>query len=215
MKVVSLTLARAGSKGITRKNLISLNKKPLIYYSISNSKKANVDEVWVSTDDKEIKEISLKYGAEVIDRPTQISKDTSKCEEALMHFAVNVDFDILVFIQNTSPLVKPEDINKGIAKVRSGEYDSIFSAYLEHWTPRWTTDIKPIGWDPSTRPRRQEKEEVYVENGAFYITTREKLLSSGVRYSGKIGIVEMPFSRSFQIDTLDEANLIERLMKQS
>ena len=214
MKVVSLTLARAGSKGIIRKNLISLNKKPLLYYSISNSKKANVDEVWISTDDKEMKEVSLKYGAEVIDRPAEISKDTSKCEEALIHFAANVDFDILVFIQNTSPLVRPEDINEGIAKVKSGEYDSMFSAYLEHWTPRWTTDIKPIDWDPSTRPRRQEKEEVYVENGAFYITTREKLLSSGVRYSGKIGIVEMPLSRSFQVDTLDEANLIERLMKQ-
>ena len=47
-------------------------------------------------------------------------------------------------------------------------------------------------------------EENYVENGAFYITTRIQLLNSKLRYSGKIGVVEMPFSRSFQIDTEED-----------
>jgi len=213
MKIVSLILARGGSKGIPRKNLIPLNGKPLLYYSITNSLKAEVNETWVSTEDSEMKKTSLRYGAKVLDRPLEISTDTSKCEEALLHFAANVDFDILVFIQNTSPLVSPEEINNGVRKVKSGEFDSVFSAYLEHWVPRWSTDITPIGWNTSARPRRQQKPEVYVENGAFYITTRQNLLESGVRYSGKIGIVEMPFSRSFQIDTIDEARLIEKLMR--
>ena len=213
MKIVSLILARGGSKGIPRKNLIPLNGKPLLYYSITNSLKAEVNETWVSTEDSEMKKTSLRYGAKVLDRPLEISTDTSKCEEALLHFAANVDFDILVFIQNTSPLVSPEEINNGIRKVKSGEFDSVFSAYLEHWVPRWSTDITPIGWNTSARPRRQQKPEVYVENGAFYITTRKNLLESGIRYSGKIGIVEMPFSRSFQIDTIDEARLIEKLMR--
>ena len=213
MKIVSLILARGGSKGIPRKNLIPLNGKPLLYYSITNSLKAEVNETWVSTEDSEMKKTSLRYGAKVLDRPLEISTDTSKCEEALLHFAANVDFDILVFIQNTSPLVSPEEINNGVRKVKSGEFDSVFSAYLEHWVPRWSTDITPIGWNTSARPRRQQKPEVYVENGAFYITTRKNLLESGIRYSGKIGIVEMPFSRSFQIDTIDEARLIEKLMR--
>jgi len=213
MKIVSLILARGGSKGIPRKNLIPLNGKPLLYYSITNSLKAEVNETWVSTEDSEMKKTSLRYGAKVLDRPLEISTDTSKCEEALLHFAANVDFDILVFIQNTSPLVSPEEINNGVRKVKSGEFDSVFSAYLEHWVPRWSTDITPIGWNTSARPRRQQKPEVYVENGAFYITTRKNLLESGIRYSGKIGIVEMPFSRSFQIDTIDEAKLIEKLMR--
>ena len=50
---------------------------------------------------------------------------------------------------------------------------------------------------------RQERENIFVENGAFYITTREMWLKSGLRYNGKIGIYEMPFSRSFQIDNID------------
>lgn len=212
MKTVSLTLARGGSKGIPRKNLISINNKPLLYYTINNSKLSGVDETWISTEDEEIKQVSLGLGAKVIDRPTHMSKDTSKCEEALMHFAENVNFDILVFLQNTSPLLKPEDIKLGISKVKSGEYDSVFSAYREHWLPRWTTNCKPIEWETAKRPRRQDVSEVYVENGAFYITTKKALLQSGIRYSGKIGVVEMPFSRSFQIDTFDEAELINKIV---
>jgi CMP-N,N'-diacetyllegionaminic acid synthase len=212
MKTVSLTLARGGSKGIPRKNLISINNKPLLYYTINNSKLSGVDETWISTEDEEIKQVSLGLGAKVIDRPSHMSEDTSKCEEALMHFAENVNFDILVFLQNTSPLLKPEDIKLGISKVKSGEYDSVFSAYREHWLPRWTTNCKPIEWETAKRPRRQDVSEVYVENGAFYITTKKALLQSGIRYSGKIGVVEMPFSRSFQIDTFDEAELINKIV---
>ena len=59
MKTVSLTLARGGSKGIPRKNLISINNKPLIYYTINNSKQSGVDETWISTEDEEIKQVSL------------------------------------------------------------------------------------------------------------------------------------------------------------
>ncbi len=212
MKTVSLTLARGGSKGIPRKNLISINNKPLLYYTINNSKLSGVDETWISTEDEEIKQVSLGLGAKVIDRPTHMSKDTSRCEEALMHSAENVNFDILVFLQNTSPLLKPEDIKLGISKVKTGEYDSVFSVYREHWLPRWTTNCKPIEWETAKRPRRQDVSEVYVENGAFYITTKKALLQSGIRYSGKIGVVEMPFSRSFQIDTFDEAELINKIV---
>jgi N-acylneuraminate cytidylyltransferase len=59
---------------------------------------------------------------------------------------------------------------------------------------------------------RQEVEDIYVENGAFYITKRQSLLDSKLRYSGKIGIAEMPFSRSFQIDTEDDLSLMKRLI---
>ena len=212
MKVVSITLARGGSKGIPRKNLVPLSGKPLLYYRIRNAKLSNVVETWVSTDDDEIKQVAKYYGAQVIDRPIELSLDSSKCETALLHFANNVEFDYLVFLQNTSPLVLPEDINRGIELVTSGKYDSVFSGYREHWTGRWTLENEPMNWDPRNRPRRQDVKENYVENGAFYVTSRDNLLTSELRYSGNIGVVEMPFSRSFQIDTLDEVKIIERLI---
>ena len=212
MKIVSIILARGGSKGIPSKNIVTLNKQPLLSYVINASQKSMVNETWVSTDCQKIKDISKLYGALVIDRPKEISGDFNKSEEALKHFSNTVNFDILVFIQPTSPLVNENDLNKGIEMVMENKHDSVFSAYKEHWVPRWTKDIQPINWETLNRPMRQEVEEQYVENGAFYITKRELFLKSHNRYSGNIGIVEMPNYRSFQVDTLDDLQLIEKLL---
>jgi len=209
-KKKTIILARGGSKGIPKKNIIPLKGKPLLAYSIEAAKLSDVNEVWVSTDCIDIAKVAQDYGAKVIFRPLEISGDKSKSEESLLHFANNIDFDILVFIQPTSPLLLPEDINKGLSIM--SDYDSVFSAYKEHWIPRWTLDNKPDEWDISNRPMRQDKPEKYVENGAFYITTKNNLLKSKCRYSGKIGIVEMPLWRSFQIDTLEDLELIEKLL---
>ena len=212
MKIVSLTLARGGSKGLPRKNLALLQGRPLIYYAIEASKTSKVDQTWVSTEDKEIASVSLSLGASVIDRPDDLATDTSKCEESLLHFAENVDFDIIVFIQTTSPLVTSEDINKGIDLLQTGDYDSVFSVTEEHWVPKWTKDMTPINWDHFKRPRRQEMETTFIENGAFYITTKNFLLKHKNRYGGNIGYVEVPLSRSFQIDSLEELELIGKLL---
>ena len=210
-KIVSVILARGGSKGIPQKNIVDINGQPLISYTIETSINSNVSKTWVSTDNDEIKSISLKYGAKVLDRPLKYATDISKSEDALLHFANNVDFDILVFIQPTSPLLKPKYINEGIKMI--DQYDSVFSVYKEHWLPRWSKDIKPINWDINNRPRRQDKNEQYVENGAFYITTKENLIKSNLRYSGNIGIVEMPFEESFQIDNKNDLKLIQNIIK--
>ena len=210
MKVVSVIPARGGSKGIPLKNIVELGGKPLISYTIESSKQSNVDETWVSTDSSEIASASLEYGAKVIERPEDISTDTSQSEEALLHAARDSEFDVLVFIQPTSPLIKSEDINKGLEMM--DEYDSVFSVTKEHWIPRWTMDVKPFEWEINNRPMRQDKPETYIENGAFYITKRKNLLESKLRYSGKIGVVEMPLSRSFQIDTQEDLELMEKLI---
>jgi len=210
LKIVSIILARGGSKGIPKKNIIDLNGKPLLSYTIEASNKSLISETWVSTDCPEIKQCACDHGAFVLDRPNEISGDKSKSEEALLDFASQIEFDVLVFIQPTSPLLKADDINNGLDMIK--DYDSVFSAYREHWLPRWTIENAPHQWDTNNRPMRQDMPEHFVENGAFYITTKECLLKSGLRYSGKIGIYEMPIERSFQIDTLDDLELIKRLL---
>jgi len=213
MKIVSVILARGGSKGIPSKNIIDLKGKPLISYTIQASQKSNVDSTWVSTDCPTIKTISETLNANVIDRPKEISGDFSKSEEALLHFSKKIDFDILVFIQPTSPLLKSEDINQGIKLLlNDNKCSSVFSVYKQHWLPKWSLDIEPLNWDVKNRPMRQEVDEEYIENGAFYITKKNDLLNSKLRYSGKKNVVIMPYLRSFQIDTLDDLNLIEGLL---
>mgnify|MGYP001197679709 FL=1 len=212
MKIVSVILARGGSKEIPNKNIINVKGKPLIYYTIKASQESNVQETWVSTDCAKIKKVAQKFNANVLDRPKIISQDFSKSEEALIHFSEKIEFDVLVFIQPTSPLLKSKDINKGIKLILDEGYNSVFSVYKQHWIPRWTLDIKPINWKTNNRPMRQEVNEEYVENGAFYITTKTSLLKSQLRYSGKKNIVVMPLSRSFQIDTLEDLKLIQGLL---
>lgn len=212
MRIVSLILARGGSKGIPKKNIIDVNGKPLLWYTSQASLNSNVHETWVSTDCASIKQTSIKIGCNVIDRPKKLSADNSTSDSALVHFAKKINFDILVFIQPTSPLLKSEDINKGLELIKN--HDSVFSACREHWIPRWTlSPISPDRWDINNRPMRQDVEEKYIENGAFYITTRSQLQKTGLRYGGSIGILEMPFNRSFQVDTLDDVQIVSKLLR--
>ena len=213
MKTISLILARGGSKGVPQKNIKELNGAPLISYTIEASLNSSVDETWVSTDCQDIRDIALEHGASVIKRPDKFATCNSKNEDALLHFAEGRDFDLLVSIQPTSPLLLSEDINEGL-KLISKDCDSVFSATKEHWVPRWTLDNQPLNWDIHNRPMRQNMPETYIENGAFWITSKKQLLKSKLRYSGKIKPYPMPLLRSFQIDTLEDFDLIHTIMRE-
>ena len=209
MKIISIILARGGSKGVPRKNIRILNGYPLIYYTITASLNSNVSETWVSSDDEEIISISQKFGAKTIKRPIEISGDLSSSEEALIHFSKNIDFDILVFIQPTSPLILSKDINKGLKMM--SKYDSVLSVSdIPHKV--WINQ-KPIYNLNSRKMRQQETDKNYIETGSFYITKKNNLINSNCRISGKIGFLEIPYLRSFEIDTQDDFKFIELIIK--
>ena len=211
MKVVTVITARGGSKGIPLKNIIDVNGQPLIHYSINASLRSDVDETFVCTDHNKIRTVSIEQGAKVEMRPYSLCDDIIMPDPTLVYFAEKQEFDVLVFLQPTSPLIKPEYINAGIAHIKSGK-DSAFTVTEEHWIPRWSEDVKPVDWDIENRPRRQDKPKSFIENGMMYITTREQLLKSGLRYGGNIGFVHVPLYDSFQIDTLEDLELIRKLL---
>ena len=208
MKIISLIPARKGSKGIPNKNLISLCGKPLISYAIQASKKSKVDETWVSSDSEEILKVSENLGAKTIKRPLKFSNDNASSESALIHFAENVNFDILVFIQCTSPLVKAKDINQGLKKIQ--KFDSIVSVSETH--QMFWDDNGPL-YDINNRERRQDSNRKYIETGSFFITSKKNLLKYKNRLSGNIGFVEIPKYRSFDIDCYDDIKIVEAIMK--
>ena len=214
MKIVSLLLARGGSKGIPKKNIVSVRGHPLLKYTIDAALSSRAHETWVSTDSSEIKKIALALGSRVLVRPDNISLDSSSSEEAILHFCESVAFDVLIFIQPTSPLLLSRDIDRGLDLFfnKDKKYDSVFSGYREHWVPRWSLDLSPLGWAPEKRPRRQEVDECWVENGAFYISSKKSIVLSKLRYSGNVGCVEMPIHRSFQVDTFGDLKLIKSLL---
>ncbi len=204
MKVVSLIPARGGSKGIPSKNLVDLCGKPLIYYSIIASGKSVVEETWVSSDSQEILNISEKFGAKTIKRPKELSDDKATSESVLLHFAKYVDFDILVFIQCTSPLIEFKDINKGIEKMKN--FDSVVSVSE---TNQMFWDSNGPLYDLNSRTRRQDGIKRYLETGSFFITSKKNLLKFNNRLSGNIGFVEIPKSRSFDVDSYEDLKIVE------
>ncbi len=212
MKVVTIIPARGGSKGIPQKNIIDVNGQPLIHYSINASLRSEVNETFVCTNDSKIRTVSIEQGAKVEMRPDNLCDDIIMPDPTLVYFAEKQEFDVLVFLQPTSPLIKPEYINAGIAQMKTGKFDSVFTVTEEHWLPRWDENVKPIDWDIKDRPRRQDRSKLFIENGMMYITTREQLLESGLRYGGRIGFVHVPLTDSFQIDTLEDLELMRKLL---
>jgi CMP-N,N'-diacetyllegionaminic acid synthase len=116
--------ARGGSKRIPLKNIYKVNGNPLISYIINACKDANLGEIWVSTDSKEISNVAKEYGANIINRPDNISEDVSTAEDVMLHFINNVDCDELIFAEPTSPLLTGEDIYNTYKLFKDKNYDT-------------------------------------------------------------------------------------------
>ena len=119
--VLAIIPARGGSKGIPRKNVRPLLGRPLLAHSIEHARQApSVTRVVVSTDDAEIAAVARRFGAEVVDRPAEISGDAASSESALLHVldhlrdAEGYEPDLVVFLQATSPLRRPGDVQGAI-----------------------------------------------------------------------------------------------------
>jgi len=215
VKTVSLIPARGGSKRLPRKNIKKLNGKPLIDYAIKASLNSKVDETWVSTEDKEIKKIAINCGARVIDRPIELASDTASTESVMLHFAEKIDFDIIVLIEPTYPLIQTKDINNSLDKFITSKVDSLLTLenkkfFLWKLIDEYIT--VPINFDPNNRPRYQDFEGVYVEEGGIFITTKKNLLKTKCRINGRIGyyILDHP---SIDIDNEVDFKIAEMLLK--
>ena len=106
MKIPALIPARGGSKAVPRKNIKLINNHPLIAYSIIACKLSNkISDVFVSTDDREIAAIAIKYGAKVpFLRPRQYASDSSGDWEVINHFFENIEADHVAYMRPTTPL---------------------------------------------------------------------------------------------------------------
>lgn len=220
-RTVCIIPARGGSKGVPRKNLRPLRGRPLLAHSVGHALEAeSVGRIIVSTDDAEIAALSRSLGTEVIDRPAAISGDTASSESALLHA---LEFlreregyrpDLVVFLQATSPLRAPGDIDAAVRTLLDERADSLFSACVSHeflWRAG-PGGVVPINYDPGKRPRRQEMAPQYRENGSIFVTRREVLESTGSRLGGRIAVHEMSPLDSLQIDTEEDFALLEAVV---
>ena len=220
-KIFSIILARKNSKGIKNKNLRIVNGKPLLYWSILNSINSKlIHKTFVSSDSKKIINYSKNIGADIILRPHKYAKDKTSSEESIMHAInylenKNMYFDIVIFIQPTSPIRGKNDFDKAIKKFNLKKLDSLFSANITNDTNFWEYKKNKFiaNYNFKKRKMRQDLNKKYLENGSFYIFDKEKFKKEKCRLFGKIGIYLMNKLQSFQIDDYDDIRLINSIFK--
>ena len=216
MNTIVLIPLRGGSKSIPKKNIKPIAGKPLSAWTLEAAVgSAQIDAVYVSTDSDEIADVvqGLGLGVKVISRPAEFATDSASTESVMLHFMRDLEFDVLVTIQATSPLLAAHDLDEAMTQFRDQQLDSMLSAVR---TKRffWNDDASPINYDPLHRPRRQDFPGTLMENGAFYITKREVLECYQCRLGGKIGIYEMDESTAVEIDEPEDWERVERLLLQ-
>jgi len=212
-RVLAIIPARGGSKRLPKKNILPLGGKPLISWSIEAGLKSEyVDSVIVSTDCREIAEISKNYGAEVpFMRPADIADDYSTTNSVILH-AINIlsqteVFDIIVILQPTSPLRLSTDIDNALEMLERKKSDGVVSVCECEHSPLWSNIIPNDGNlggfinEAIQSKRSQDLPTYYRLNGAVYaFTTASFIKNQGVDYTDSVFSIEMPTLRSIDID---------------
>lgn len=220
MNILSIIPARGGSKGIPLKNLKLVGGKPLLDYTVNASLSSKfIKRTYVSSDHDRIITRAQKLGAEIIYRPKKFATDTSTTESVITHCIEKLKKegyipDIIVLLQNTSPLRNSKHIDEALNIFLKNKYDSLLSCYSSHYFI-WKYEKQkaiPINYNPKNRPRRQNFQNQFIENGAIYITKYSSYQKSKCRISGNIGLYEMSEKTSLDIDTMDDLRKADQIL---
>lgn len=198
--MVAILLARGGSKGLPRKNILPLAGTPLLAYSIKSAKSSHyVDRVVVSTDDEEIASVAREYGAEVpFLRPAKLADDLATSEVALKHAVEwlrdneGYETDIVVYLQVTDLYRTPAMIDQCVeALLTAPQLDSVFMGHIEHknfWRQQGDAFVRLADDIPYGVPR-QEKEPLFREDTGTACATRASVVLSGRRLGERCKVI--------------------------
>jgi len=211
--------ARGGSKGIPRKNLRSLNGKPLISYAINIALKSSYNpDIYVSSDDEEILSIAEKYGVNIHSRESKNAQDSTTLDPVIydvFQYACKVNnkkYYTIVTLQPTSPLLSTHSLDMAIGKIlEDKDTDTIISATEDtHLT--WRQENGSFYPNYTKRVNRQYLQPTFKETGAFLIT-KESVLTEESRIGSRVDLYLLSGAESIDIDTYDDWNLCEYYLK--
>lgn len=199
--------ARGGSKGVPRKNIRLLGGRPLIAWTIQAALDSrSVSRVIVSTDDPEIAEVALRWGADVpFIRPAELSGDDAPGDAPFRHAVKEIpDHRLAVLLQPTSPFRTAADIDACVALVAPARSAVSVCAVSKH--PAWMFTVDDKGLQPilpamSETTRRQDLPAVYALNGAIYAMTTADLNAEARLVGPGTQAHIMSAERSIDIDT--------------
>lgn len=213
-RVVALIPARAGSKGVPRKNLHPLGGRPLIAWPIRTAQRTpEIDRVIVSTDGDEIADACRALGAEVYRRPDHLAGDRALVADAIRHVIATLRAEgetarYMVLLEPTAPFRLAADVSACLHKLHAERLDSVATFMPAHLNPHraWSIDAagRPAPFIPGAVPwlPRQQLPPAWQLNGLVYAFVMDGLTPTtpGLLY-GATGAVETDPLRSIDIDT--------------
>lgn len=225
MKIVTFIPARGGSKGLKKKNLKLLAGKPLIAWPIIHALKSKyIDEVVVTTDDKEIAKVAREFGAKIpFIRPDNISGDLTTTEDTLKHALIEYEklyekVDLCVFLTCTDIFRKPEWIDEAIEiMINNQNLESVFSGNKTHknfWQKNEIGKWERLKDWMSSYSSRQVRRHVVREDTGLCCVSRSFLWKEGRRIGNNVEILENnDFLTAVDIHTIEDLKIAEILMK--
>ena len=226
MKVLCTICARAGSKGVANKNLRLINNKPLIVYSIEQAIATKLfDQIVVSSDSKEIREVALANGATFcVDRPAELATDTAPKLPAIKHCVENAEgkfgqFEVIIDLDATAPMRESSDIIGALELLQSAKADNVITGTPAHRSPYFNlveTDVNGIV-SLSKPPanvvaRRQDSPQCFDMNASIYVWRRQALFANENLFTGNTRLFVMPRERSLDIDSQADFEMVEWMM---
>jgi CMP-N,N'-diacetyllegionaminic acid synthase len=209
--------ARGNSQRIRNKNLIKLNNKPLIYWTIKSAIRSKfISSVCVTSDSEKILNYCKKFDVTTIMRPKKLSGNIIMPDHAIKHAYLKLKkkYDFIVMLQPTSPLRTYKDIDNAIKIIIKNKSNSLFSSSIESrfiWK-KSKNNYYPINYNFKNRPRHQDV-SFYFENGSIYISESNLFTKKTNRLGGKISTYIMPYDKSIDIDDIQDLKEAEKIMK--
>ena len=208
------------------KNIRKINNKPLIAYTIESTLSSKLfDDVIVSTDDKEIAEISESYGAKVpFIRPSELAQDDATSDQAILHAVLEMqklgsEYDVVVLRDCTVPFIDINDMKNMLDLFRESDCNAVFGAIRAHPNPYF--GMMECGDDGFLIPsktlekettRRQDAPIVYDVDGIFILDNKNFLKTKKI-FSGKILPYEISKEHGHMIDFEFDFRVAELLLK--
>lgn len=218
--VLGIITARGGSKRLPRKNVIPLQGKPLIAWTIEAGLTSTcIDRLILSTDDPEISKIALEYGCEVpFARPAEFATDEASSVDVVQHaLSQTPGFTHFVLLQPTSPLRRAYHIDEAFQSMCEAGTSACVSMRKSVESPYWMYTIREDGCiapvaKELTGKRKQELPETYIPNGAIFISRIDKFLIEKSFYGDGTIPYLMSFKDSVDIDTLEDFKFVESMI---
>ena len=225
-KILAIVPARGGSKRLPRKNILELNGKPLIAWSIKAGLESKyVDKVIVSTDDEEIADIAQQYGADVpFIRPGELATDESTTVDVVLHAIKELalrdeTYDYILLLQPTSPLRTAQHIDEAIDLMRGRDSDGVVSVCPVGHPVEWANSLPPDGSmdgffkEEYINKRSQDFPEQYLINGAIYVVKTSRFCEEGT-FLIRTGLTAYIMQRrdSIDVDTVDDLEIMRCLL---